>query len=202
MAQTIWSATVSPVLASDTADIELASTITSLAWALSRSVHGVIKLKPEEPRKFMALYQASKNMEEPQVNTKDSDVFQGLGVKCIGVLGSLAVDPAPVELNREIGVFLVTTLAALPETPAADTVEALNQIFDIYSDKSYAFDEPVFWGNGFYKHLEDILPKARKMAKSIDKRKFEELRARADEAVLNFGRFLKYKKTEKENVDG
>ncbi|CAG8962331.1 hypothetical protein HYFRA_00005386 [Hymenoscyphus fraxineus] len=209
MAQSIWSSTISPVLASDTADIDLASIITSLAWAISRSVRGVIKLKPDEPKKFMALYQASKNIDttvESQANgnskaEESPDLFQGLGVKCIGVLGSLAVDPAPIELNREIGIFLITTLAALPDTPAANAVEALNQVFDIYSDKSYAFDEPVFWGNGFYKHLEDILPKARKMTKSIDKRKFEELRARADEAVLNFGRFLKYKKTEHEKME-
>ncbi|KAG9234610.1 hypothetical protein BJ875DRAFT_7571 [Amylocarpus encephaloides] len=208
LAQEVWDKTVSPVLASNTADIELASSITSLAWAVSRSVQGTIKLQPEEARKFMALYQASRSIgsvaEAPSSGPKapstgNSDEFQGLGVKCIGVLGSLARSPAPIQLNREIGVFLLTTLAALPDTPAADTVEILNQVFDIYADKRFAFDEPVFWGDGFHKHLEDVLPKARKMAKGIDKRKFEELRARADEAILNLGRFLKYKKRENED---
>ncbi|KAF4636170.1 hypothetical protein G7Y89_g1920 [Cudoniella acicularis] len=202
LAQQTWDQIISLVLASNTADIELASTVTSLAWAISRSVQGKITLKPEEPQKFMALYQASKTL--PPTSTGDSkktdteDAFQSLGVKSIGVLGSLALSPAPIPLNRQIGVFLLTILSALPETPAADTVEALNQLFDIYADSSYAFDEPVFWGDDFYKHLEDIAPKAKKMAKSIDKRKHEELRARADEAVLNLGRFLRYKKGEKE----
>jgi len=204
LAQNIWDEIISPVLASNTADIELASAITSLAWALSRSVKGTIQIRPEEQRKFMALYQASKGLEgtgmeasgEKKVD-ENIDAFQGLGVKCIGVLGSLALDPAPVELNREIGVFLITILSSLPDAAPADMVECLNQLFDIYADKSFAFDVPVFWGNNFYKHLEDIQPKAKKMAKSIDKRKFGELRSRADEAVLNLGRFLVYKRKEK-----
>ena len=204
LTQRIWNEVVSPVLASNTADIELASSITSLAWAVSRSVKGAIVLKPEEQRKFMALYQASKGLNKNVTGANGGkklddapDAFQGLGVKCIGVLGSLALDPAPIELNREIGVFLLTVLSALPDAPAADSVEALNQIFDIYADESYSFDEPVFWADGFYKHLEEIQVKVKKMAKSIDKRKFGELRARADEAILNLGRFLVYKRKEK-----
>ena len=207
LAYRIWEEVVSPVLASNTADIELASSITSLAWAVSRSVQGAVKLKPDEQRKFMALYQASKNLltgdgqsngnKQPS-SDEPSDAFQGLDVKSIGVLGSLARDPAPIELNKEIGVFLLTVLTSIPETQPAVAVEALDQIFDIYADKSYAFDEPVFWGAGFYKHLEEILPKVKKMAKAIDKRKQEELRSRADQAVLNLGRFLKYKRTERQ----
>jgi hypothetical protein len=209
MAQRIWNETISPVLASDTGDVEYVSSVTSLAWAVSRSVQGRIKIQPDEARKFMALYQGAKTFEiapEKQVNGakpqtfESSDAFQSLGVKCIGVLGSLALNPAPIPLNREVGIFLITTLAALPDTPAAVAVEALNAIFDIYSDSSFTFDEPVFWGEGFYKHLEDILPKAKKMVKTIDKRKFEELRARANDSVLNLTRFLKYKKTEKEKI--
>ncbi len=73
LAQNIWNEIVSPVLSSNTADIELASSITSLAWALSRSVKGLIKIKGEEHRKFMALYQASKNMNVVQ--------FQSNGAK-------------------------------------------------------------------------------------------------------------------------
>ncbi|KAG4443202.1 hypothetical protein IFR05_001344 [Cadophora sp. M221] len=199
--QSIWDEIISLVLASNTADIELASSITSLAWAVARSVKGAIKIKPEEQRKFMALYQASRSLDGPSSEDSkgedDIDAFQGLGVKCIGVLGSLAMDPAPLELNREIGIFLLTTLSALPDVPAADTVEALNQLFDIYADKSYSFDEPVFWGDNFSKHLEEIQPKAKKLAKSIDKRKFGELRSRADEAILNLGRFLVYKRKER-----
>ncbi|KAH8679018.1 hypothetical protein BGZ60DRAFT_428825 [Tricladium varicosporioides] len=207
LSQQIWDELISPVLASNTADIGLASTITSLSWAVSRSVQGRINVKTEEPQKFMALYHASKKLGEPEGNgngekkaEEEKDAFQSLPVKAIGVLGTLALSPAPVNLNRQIGIFFLTLLTSLPSTPAADTIEALNAIFDIYSDKEYAFDEPVFWGDGFYKHLEEMAPKVKKMAKAIDKRKFGELRSRADEVVLNLGRFLRYKKGEKEGT--
>ena len=200
MAQEIWNKAVSPVLASNTADIALASSVTSLAWALARGVQGQITLQPEEQRKFMALYQASKSLPIPQSPQsrvgKATDAFQGLGVKCIGVLGRLALTPAPIELNREIGVFLLTALNTIPEMPVADVVEALKQLFDIYADKEYACDA-TFVADGFLKHLEKILPKTRTAAKSVDKRKDTELRARADEAVLNLDRFIQYKKTER-----
>ncbi|KAI9736413.1 MAG: hypothetical protein M1818_006147 [Claussenomyces sp. TS43310] len=195
LAQRIWTEAVSPVLASNTADIALASSITSLGWAVARSVQGSVALQADEHRKFMALYQASKNLETP-ASDSDDDAFQGLGVKCLGVLGRLALTPAPLALNREVGIFLLTVLAGLPATPAADAVEALNQVFDIYADREYDCDK-IYWDNDFQKHLEQVQPLARKMAKAIDKRKRPELRQRADEAVLNLDRFLKYKKGEK-----
>ena len=41
-------------------------------------------------------------------------------------------------------MFLITLLASLPNTPADPAVEALNALFDIYADKEYDYDEPVF----------------------------------------------------------
>lgn len=205
LAQRIWDEVVCRVLMANTANIELAASITGIAWAVCKSVQGRIQIRADEHRKFMALYHASKGFEDQadsKVSKKDAQdlddsAFQSLGVKCIGVLGSLALEPASIELNREIGVFLITLIAAVPETPAAQAVESLNEIFDIYADKSYSFDQAVFWGNGFDKHLEESLPKCKKMAKGIDKRKSPELRSRVDEGVLNLARFLKYKRSEK-----
>ncbi|RAL65731.1 hypothetical protein DID88_005399 [Monilinia fructigena] len=195
LAQRIWDEVVYRVLASNTANIELAASITSIAWAVSKSVQGRIQIRADEHRKFMALYHASKGFETPadsKVPKKDAEdlddsAFQSLGVKCIGVLGSLALEPAPIELNREVGVFLITLLAGVPETPAAHAVEALNEIFDIYADKSYSFDQSVFWGNEFDKHLAESLPKCKQMAKKIDKRKSPELRSRVDEGDRSRG---------------
>jgi hypothetical protein len=182
-------------LATDTADIELATHITSLAWGVARSLRG----RPNTPfaaehRRFIALYQATKG--SPAVQDME-DPFQSLSVKCIGVLGQLALEPAPVDRNRDIGIFLITILAGLPETPTADAVEALNQVFDIYGDESYSYEKEVFWKNDFLKHLDEALPKVRAMVKAIDKRASSELRLRADEAVLNLNRFLTYKRKNK-----
>jgi hypothetical protein len=191
----LWAQVIAPILATDTADLDLATHVTSLAWGVARSLRG----RPNTPfadehRRFIALYQATKGSPAAQ---DLEDPFQSLSVKCIGVLGQLALEPAPAGRNRDIGIFLITLLAGLPETPTADAVEALNQIFDIYADESYSYENEVFWKNDFLKHLDEALPKVRSMVKAIDKRASSELRLRADEAVLNLNRFLTYKRKNK-----
>lgn len=199
IAKRIWTKVVAPVLATDTADVSLASLVTSIAWAISRTLQGSTPLEGNEHQKFISLYKASMGLQtKPEDQPKEGDPedpFQALGVKCIGVLGQLAQDNAPTDLNREVGVFLVTILDALPQTPPADTVEALNQLMDIYGDESHSCVKAVFWQDNFLKHLENILPKTKTMIKTIDKRgSTSELRARADEAVLNLDRFISYMK--------
>lgn len=191
VANMIWQQIITPVLSNDTSDVQLAATVTSLAWAIARTLHGQEFLKGDEHKKFIALYHASKSLEE-----SNEDPFQGLGVKCIGVLGQLAL-AAPVALNREIGIFLLTVVKGLPETPAADVVEALNQLFDIYGDESNECDKEVFWKDNFLQHLEEAAPKVKAMMKSIDKKQSPELRLRADEANLNLSRFKQYKQKRK-----
>ncbi|KAI0899762.1 hypothetical protein F4806DRAFT_264768 [Annulohypoxylon nitens] len=191
VANMIWQQIITPVLSNDTSDVQLATTVTSLAWAIARTLHGQEFLKGDEHKKFIALYHASKSLEE-----NNEDPFQGLGVKCIGVLGQLAL-AAPVALNREIGIFLLTVVKGLPETPAADVVEALNQLFDIYGDESNECDKEVFWKDNFLQHLEEAAPKVKAMMKSIDKKQSPELRLRADEANLNLSRFKQYKQKRK-----
>ncbi|KAL2761161.1 hypothetical protein ACRALDRAFT_2092563 [Sodiomyces alcalophilus JCM 7366] len=206
--KSIWENVVAAVLASDTADIELASKVTSLAWAVSRTLPGGrLQLTGDEHKKFISLYHAATKLHQKSSSdgqgqdtpSKDGneDPFQGLGVKCIGVLGQLALSPAPVPLNREIGVFLLGVLSNLPESPVADVVEALNQLFDIYGDEEYAYDKEVFWKENFLDLLEKALPLVKAATKTVDKRTSLELRSRGDEAVLNLGRFIQYKKKHK-----
>ncbi|KAF4972648.1 hypothetical protein FSARC_797 [Fusarium sarcochroum] len=191
----LWTQVIAPILATDTADIDLATHITSLAWGVARSLRGRSNTPfANEHRRFIALYQATKG--SPATENSE-DPFQSLSVKCIGVLGQLALEPAPIDRNRDIGTFLITLLAGLPDTPTADAVEALNQVFDVYADESYSYDKDVFWKNNFLKHLDETVPKARTMIKTIDKRASSELRLRGDEAVLNLNRFLTYKRKNK-----
>ncbi|KAK5998560.1 putative ARM-like repeat-containing protein [Cladobotryum mycophilum] len=192
--RSLWQNVVTPILASDTADVDLATQITSLAWAVSRTLRGETPLQPDEHRKFISLYQATKGAPARQ---DPEDPFQALGVKCVGVLGQLALHPAPTELNRDIGTFLVTVLSGLPDTPAADAVEAFNQVFDVYSDEEFPYDAEVFWKGDFAKHLDTLVPKARAMAKSVNKSAQPELRNRADEVIMNLPRFVAYKKKHK-----
>ncbi|KAI1806213.1 hypothetical protein F4811DRAFT_172078 [Daldinia bambusicola] len=190
-ASMIWQQIVTPVLASNTSDVELATMVTSLAWAIARTLHEQKLLSGDEQKKFISLYHASKNL-----GSNQEDPFQGLGVKCIGVLGQLALVES-IALNREIGIFLLTVVKGLPETPAADAVEALNQLFDIYGDEHKAWDREVFWNDNFLQHLEEVAPKVKAMVKTIDKRQSTELRVRAEEANLNLSRFVRYKQKHK-----
>lgn len=191
----LWTEVIAPILATDTADIDLATQITSLAWGVARSLRDRPNMPfADEHRRFIALYQATKGSPVAQ---DSEDPFQSLSVKCIGVLGQLALEPAPVARNRDIGTFLITILAGLPDTPTADAVEALNQLFDIYADENSSFEKDVFWKNNFLKHLEETIPKTRAMIKAIDRRASTELRQRAEEAVLNLNRFVAYKQKNK-----
>ncbi|KAK8118909.1 ARM-like repeat-containing protein [Apiospora kogelbergensis] len=194
IAQIMWKETVAYVLASDTSDVGLATIVTSLAWAIARALRQDTPLQGGEQQKFISLYHASKNLPAEG----EEDPFQSLGVKCLGVLGQLALDPAPIDLNREIGVFLLTVVGGLPDsTPLADGVEALNQLFDIYGDASYACDKEVFWQIGFLKHFEEAIAKIKAATKKVDKRAQTELRARADETTMNLSRFVQYKQKNK-----
>ncbi|KAG5927518.1 hypothetical protein E4U42_002161 [Claviceps africana] len=199
VARTLWQHVITPILASDTADVHLATQVTGLAWALARTLAG----QPTTPdttdhhhhhhhhRKFISLYHATRTMTDPQPS---QDPFQRLGVKCIGVLGQLALHPCPAPLNREIASFLLALLAALPDTPPADAVEALNQLLDIYANEDFPYDAPVFWADDFLPRFEALVPSAKAMAKAVDKKTQPELRTRAEEAVLNLRRFVAYKK--------
>ncbi|KAI9902751.1 hypothetical protein N3K66_002103 [Trichothecium roseum] len=199
----VWTLVVGPVLSSDTADLELASRVTSLAWALARSLGDQTPLADGQHRKFVALYQATRSAPAPDsASVSDaSDPFQSPGVKCVGVLGQLAQTPS-LDLNREIGTFLVSLVTSLAQqqqqqqTPVADAVEALNQLFDIYANEEAECDR-VFWESGFLASLEGALPGCKTAAKAVDKRTQTELRTRADEALLNLNRFLAYKRKHK-----
>lgn len=198
----VWTSVVGPVLSSDTTDLELASQVTSLAWALARSLGDQTPLADGQHRKFVALYQATRSAPAPDpAGAGDaSDPFQSPGVKCVGVLGQLAQTPS-LDLNREIGTFLVSLVTSLAQqqqtqTPVADAVEALNQLFDIYANEEAECDR-VFWEAGFLASLEGALPGCKTAAKAVDKRTQTELRTRADEAVLNLNRFLAYKRKHK-----
>jgi hypothetical protein len=201
-AKKLWRKAIAPILDADSADLKLATQVTGLAWAVARTLNGETPSDGSQHRKFISLYHAASKspaqQQQPEPGQDDGseaqeDPFQGLGVKCIGVLGSLARDPAPIEVNREVGVFLMTLLSS-DAAPPADIVEALNQLFDLYGDEQAPCDKEVFWKDGFLKHLEEFVPRMKVLVKGVDKRAQAELRTRADEALLNLGRFVQYKK--------
>ncbi|EPE10140.1 armadillo repeat protein [Ophiostoma piceae UAMH 11346] len=196
----IWLKVVRPLLAKELVDLDIADQVAGLAWALARVMRGETPSRAGEPARFMALRDtaaaaASKTKEAP-ASGEDADPFQTLAVKCIGVLGQMALEPASTDINRQIGQYLLGIATALPDSksPPAEVIEALNQLFDIYGDETVACDKEVFWKDGMLAQFESVAPKIKALAKTIDKRTMSELRTRADEAILNLNRFNQYKK--------
>jgi hypothetical protein len=202
VARRIWLRVVRPLLgltsATSEASVELhvAAQVAGLAWALSRVLGGTTPTDAGEPARFMALREAAAtNGESKDDSEAEEDPFSSLPVKCIGVLGQMALDPAPAELNREISQYLLRLVNAGDRRASpAEVVEALNQLFDIFGDEKAACDKEVFWHDKLLAAFGAAVPKIKTMAKAIDKRLSPELRTRADEIVLNLGRFIQYKK--------
>ncbi|KAA8904639.1 armadillo-type protein [Sphaerosporella brunnea] len=182
-AQTIWNVVIEPVISGNTADITLADAVTGVAWAVAKAAGGNLEVQGVALHKsFISLYRAA---------TTDE-----LRTKCVGVLGCLALPEEKLEVNKDIGIFLVGLLNASPNTPAQPAIEAMNSIMDIYSDAVFQYDRPVFVELGFLQYLETAAPKIRTLIRRIDRKKFPELRERADEAGNNLTRFIAYKKKE------
>ncbi|KAI9752329.1 MAG: hypothetical protein M4579_005672 [Chaenotheca gracillima] len=227
VASFLWPEMVCKALSSGTTDLSVLSLSVGLAGALALICPpDIITLEGEEQRKYMGLYQASAKIfaqkQDSDSSSNDSAEAEAaardLPAMCIGALGAFARRPAALQLNEEIGTFLLTVLHALPEpsgstdneaasnpaagfppTPAPAALEALDQLFQIYADAGYYYDGPVFQAKGFLGHLDAVQGRVKAMAKRIDARRGgaeSELRKRADDAVRELGRFVNYKRKE------
>jgi hypothetical protein len=99
-----------------------------------------------------------------------------------------------------IGTFLLSLLplSAKSSSPFSPTPEVLLQtidsLIDIYSDENSNYDQAIFRTGGFLKRMEESVGGVRGATKKIDKKKFPELRLRADGALENLIGFVEYRK--------
>ncbi|CAG8597124.1 14858_t:CDS:10 [Funneliformis caledonium] len=155
-------------------------------WILARGLNGDLPLAENQIQSFIQCYK--------------STVSESMRVKLIGTLGVIARRHHAIEDNKLIGAFLVEIIQDLSRTvsPPIDCItESLNAIYDIYADKDFDYDEPVFVHEGYLQMLESVIDNVHNMAKSIDKRKSPEQRLRVDEAYTNLVAFIRYKKDER-----
>ncbi|CEP07957.1 hypothetical protein [Parasitella parasitica] len=127
--------------------------------------------------------------------TYETIPLETMSVKIVGCLGPIAMRLGDVETNKTIGMFIMKILES-KTTKASVMVEALNFMFDVYSDCAFDYDFPVFVQGGFLNRMKQIVPRVSSMVKSIDRRKDFDLRMRADEAYENLNAFIKYKRIE------
>ncbi|KAJ1865137.1 hypothetical protein LPJ73_000091 [Coemansia sp. RSA 2703] len=173
-------------------------------WTLARSVSGDVPVTPQQIEGLIHVCESAPTAE--------------IRVKAVGVLGNIARrQPGFVQQNNRIGVYLLDNIISKPllghtasstaqKATLADNdgdiepiVEALDLIYDIYGDKTYDYDAPVFIQGNFLARLRQLYQPIRKLSKSIDRRKDRGLRDRADLAVENLHGFLAYKESEYKN---
>ncbi|CAO3598218.1 unnamed protein product [Absidia cylindrospora] len=152
-------------------------------WSLGRGLKQDIPLGATDVATLCGAYQAA----HPDASMR---------VKVIGCLGPIAAKQGDIETNKVIGQFVMTLLNDANSRPEV-RIEALNFLYDVYSDCAFDYDAPVFVQGDYLNQLKQQLPMTRSMVKSIDRRKQFDLRSRADEALTNLVAFIKYKATER-----
>lgn len=200
MAIRIWRGIVPLIFDHDGADLELTSIVASIAWAVSKSLEGHVSssAKGREHMQFIKLYEKARMMKAEEsvhsLGATEEEAFQRLTVKCIGTLGQLGRVQDNLDRNKEVGMFLLK-VALDEESGTAENIQAVNEFMDMYADEGSAC-EKVFWANGgiVIEKLEQAQILLRAKAKAVDRRIEQELREMADEAVVNFTRFIQYKK--------
>ncbi|KAI7904918.1 armadillo-type protein [Cokeromyces recurvatus] len=162
--------------------------IISCLWALGRGLMQDIPLEPTDVGSLCGTY--------------DIIPIESMRVKIVGCLGPIAMRQGDIETNKvidiiiqTIGIFIINLLSN-KDCETSVMIEALNLIFDVYSDLAFDYDLPVFVHGGFLSILKQIVPFVRSKVKSIDRRKDFDLRIRGDEALDNLNAFIKYKRIE------
>ncbi|KAI8987049.1 armadillo-type protein [Pilobolus umbonatus] len=154
-------------------------------WALGRGLGQNIPLQPTDIPALCGTYNLYKS--------------ENMLVKIVGCLGPIAMRQRDINNNKIIGDFIMGILKATKEKKVllAVVVEALDFMFDVYSDSAFDYDYPVFVQGGYLNSLKQILPHVRSLVKGTDRRKNFDLRMRADEALENLVAFIDYKKKER-----
>jgi hypothetical protein len=73
--------------------------------------------------------------------------------------------------------------------------ELLNALFDIYADKSYDYDGPVFVAQNFNSKLRQYVPLIQSKFRNIEKKQ-RDLKEMCQEAFMNLKAFIDYKQNE------
>ncbi|OLL23042.1 putative ARM-like repeat-containing protein [Neolecta irregularis DAH-3] len=139
----IWNICLNYITGDCTGEAEL-ELVLGLAWIITRTSFDIDISKPDL-EKIIKIFRETSS--------------ENLQTKCIGTLGKLACRQGQIEINQEIGIFLMTVIQGLPRSPVDAVIESLDALFDIYADSAFDYDTPVFVQCGFLRHLQETLPK-------------------------------------------
>ncbi|KAJ3215105.1 hypothetical protein HDU67_000809 [Dinochytrium kinnereticum] len=176
-----------PVSAAEGGKADVTESIISLLWAIARGFDGInngqgAKLLPLADDHITALIHFSSTGSKP------------IRVMCVGVLSILGKIQGAIERNLAIGNFFMNLLST--EDSVDVFAEVLNGIYDIYADKTFDYDYPVFVTQGYLQKLKMLFEKLRAKVKALNKRQNRAVRERGDEAIMNLKAFIQYKEKE------
>ncbi|ODQ64856.1 hypothetical protein NADFUDRAFT_65992 [Nadsonia fulvescens var. elongata DSM 6958] len=188
-AQELW-VNIFPYLSSHQHEIDVVSSALGVLGAVSKTYNGNVPLNRDEVN-FVINQIATIKVSAPE------DEFNEYLIRAVALLASLAMAKNRTEVTKTVGDFFLSLLSGLPETPVEVVLEVLDNMFEIFGDASYEYDLPVFVEGQYMEKLNQLLSKVRQMTKKIDRRRFYQLRSRADEVTLNLSRFIVYKRNER-----
>lgn len=177
-------------------EIEIIVSCTGTLWALATTFDGRVPISSDEITAIIARVTAA-----PSHFPKDESVE--LMSKSVGLLAQIG---KAGQATAQIADFFVSSLSSVVSgqsgatsailTPVT-TIDLLYAIFDLFSDRTFEYDEELYVKTGLNDKLKSMIQPLRKYFRKIDKVKEARLRERGDEAVVNLGRFIEYKRNER-----
>lgn len=183
-------------------DVLLQKNCLSTMWAIAKAwgPETSNKVNEELINKLVSLAHEARSAVDSAANL-DEDSLDWY-VALVGFLGTVAPVANSSPITSAIGQFLLELVFWTTLTPSADPavaevfVEGLNMIYDTFSDKAFPYDLNVFVQQKYLEKLVEMEPQVRHAYKLIDRNKLPLAKDRAQEAFLNLGRFIQYKRKE------
>lgn len=186
-------------------DREVQKLSLSILWAISKSVGPEIRDKVSLAEVAGLLDECNTIITNISAETESVSIDLDFLLSAVGFLGTIAQVIGSVDITRQISDFLLNLIGHfsdsnnnLKQSKAQEIpIECINLIYDIFGDCNYDYDEPVFVQGNYLENLRNVEPKVKSLYKQIDKNRNGALKARAEEAWINLGRFIDYKVSER-----
>ena len=117
--------------------------------------------------------------------------------RCCALLATVAsYQSQDVNVNQCIGSFLMELLMS-KDTPVDILIEVLGDLFEIYSDSDFPYDEPVFVNGNYLALLNDkVMSNVKDIFKMVDKNKNPAQKEKCTEMFSTLQSFIHYKANE------
>lgn len=193
-------------MSSNTESLELQKTSLSIFWAMTKAVGPEVKNKISLDNVNSLLKRCSDITANIQASEEDQHLTFEFLLSAVGFLGSVAQVIDNVDITAEVSEFLFSLISHfvddknnMKDTKGLEIpVECLNLMYDIFGDAEYSYDEPIFVKRNYLQRLEQLEPVMKAFYKTIDKKRSTELKLRAEEVWMNLGRFIDYKRSERQ----